>query len=224
MALVDAFLQDSFEFNVWIAIRTDSASGTGTAQDPFNGATLSGPPIPVTLAISGSSPFDREAVVNTGSVRHGFESGDLVTISGVTGDDAELWNGTFGIYGVSDFSFKYYMKKAPEPFPPGNPQCVQLNVLLDKVMRNIPANIRIHLGPGVFQTRGFAAGDDRGWQPKTGQKIVGAGFDVTLLQLLNGVSPAHSHIFPPFIRYKNWTMRPKMHWCRLVPQMNPVIP
>ena len=183
MALIDAFLQDAAPFNLWLAVRTDSIAGTGTAQDPFNASALSGMPFSITLAIGGAVPLDREAIATT-TTPHGLANGDLVTVSGVTGDDAELWNGIFGIYGVSDYSFKYYMKKAPAPFPPGSPEYRHLSLLFDKVMRQVPERIKICLGPGVFQTRGYAPNDARGWQPKTGQRIVGAGTDVTTLQLV----------------------------------------
>ena len=195
MALIDAFFQEATGFNIWIAVRTDSVAGSGTAQDPFNGATQVGAPILITLSLGGATPLNREAVVNTGAIRHGFQNGDLVVISGVTGDDAPLWNGTFGIYGISDYSFKYYMKKPPAPFPPGNPACSRLTLLFDRVMRNIPPKIKIQLGPGVFQTRGYAANDARGWQPKTGQNIVGEGVDVTTLQLVGAENgDQHYHV------------------------------
>ena len=191
MALLDAFLTDTAPFNVWLAVRMDSVAGAGTAQDPFNAGTRVGLPLSVTLAVGGPAPLDREAVA-TVSTPHGFANGDLVSISGVTGDDAELWNGTFGIYGISDYSFKYYMKKPPAPSPPGSPQCNLLTLLFDKILRNIPPSTRVQLGPGVFQTRGFATNDARGWQPKTGQKIVGEGIDVTILQLV-GAENADQH-------------------------------
>ena len=194
MALIDAFLQEAVPFNICLAVRTDSIAGTGTAQDPFNASARLGVPLSITLAIGGAAPLDREAVA-TAATPHGFATGDLVTISGVTGDDAEIWNGTFGIYGVSDYSFKYYMKKPPAPFPPGSPICNRLTLLFDQVMRDAPANIKIHIGPGVFQTRGFAPNDARGWQPKTGQNIVGAGIDVTTVQLVGAVNPdQHYHV------------------------------
>jgi hypothetical protein len=119
-------------------------------------------------------------------------NGDIVQVSGVVGDDAGLWNGIFGIYGVSDFSFRYYMKKPPAPVPSGNPVCSQLRCLFDEVMQGMAKNVRIHIGPGLFHTRGFAPNDSRGWQLKTGQKIIGAGMEVTTLRLI-GAENADQH-------------------------------
>ena len=59
-------------------------------------------------------------------------------------------------------------------------------------MRAAPANIQIRLGPGTYLTRGFAPNDARGRQPKTGQKIVGAGMSATTLQLV-GAENADQH-------------------------------
>lgn len=38
MSLLDAFLLDPAEFEVWIAIRQDGAKGSGTASDPYDGS------------------------------------------------------------------------------------------------------------------------------------------------------------------------------------------
>ena len=66
----------------------------------------------------------------------------------------------------------------------------------DALMNNVPANTRVHLGPGTFQTNGYS--DDvstGGWQPKPGVKIVGSGIDVTILQIAPlTISPA-AHVF-----------------------------
>src|SRR5438876_4513170 len=95
----DAMLLDAAEFEVFVAARRDSdaAFGTGTAQDPYRGATRSSSPIPITLARGSMPQQDREAIVNSGAIPHGFQDGDVLLISGVTGDDADLWNGVFGI-------------------------------------------------------------------------------------------------------------------------------
>ena len=51
----------------------------------------------------------------------------------------------------------------------------------DDAMERLPTNSVIHLLPGVFQTEGFD-----GWSPKSGQKLKGAGMDVTTVQLASG--------------------------------------
>ncbi len=191
MGLTEAFLLDAVSFNLWIAARTDGISGSGTAQDPRNGTTKRETAVPLALSIENLADL-REATATLVSGNHGFANGDLVEISGVEGSSQDRWNGTFGIYGVTNSTFKYYMKREVAHPAAGNPRAVRLIFLFDEVMRNAPASIRIHVGPGVFQTRGFAVGDDRGWQPKTGQKIVGAGFDVTTLQLV-GADHADQH-------------------------------
>ena len=195
MSLADALLLDSVTFNVWVALRTDGISGSGTPGDPFNGSVRRELGIP--LVLTRGVADTREATANTGSfdiLARGFAEGDLVTISGVTSDEnKEVWNGTFVIYGVTQFSFKYYMKRPPAGSLTGSPMCERiLGFGFDEVMRNAPSKSKICLGPGVFQTRGYAANDERGWQPKTGQKIVGEGIDVTVLQLV-GAENADQH-------------------------------
>ncbi|MCI0748447.1 MAG: hypothetical protein L0Y58_23825 [Verrucomicrobia subdivision 3 bacterium] len=68
----------------------------------------------------------------------------------------------------------------------------------DTVMRNLPSTppVRVHLGPGTFQTQGYydGAASGYGWQPKAGMKIIGSGVDVTTLQLVNNLS-ANNHYF-----------------------------
>src|SRR6266478_6196734 len=61
----------------------------------------------------------------------------------------------------------------------------------DQIMReNIPPYARIHLGPGVFSTKGYydGAASDYGWRIKPGWKITGAGVDVTKLQITSATT------------------------------------
>jgi hypothetical protein len=51
----------------------------------------------------------------------------------------------------------------------------------DLTMNNFPDNSVIHLLPGTYQTEGSA-----GWFVKPGQKILGSGLDVTIIQLVQG--------------------------------------
>ncbi len=191
MSLQDSFLTDPVPFNVWIAARTDGISGSGTASDPFNGVTVRYPLPNISLYWDEISGDSRKARVTT-SQPHGLQEGDVVEVSGVDGDSSGKWNGAFTIFGTTTVTFYYYMHKPAADPPLGKPACARLRFCFDEVMRNAPAKIKIHIGPGVFQTRGFAANDDRGWQPKTGQNIVGAGFDVTTLQLV-GAENADQH-------------------------------
>ncbi len=67
----------------------------------------------------------------------------------------------------------------------------------DAVMNGLGGYTRVHLGPGTFQTNGYADGVAGGWQPHTGMKIVGSGVDVTVLQLYeNAISaPDEPHYY-----------------------------
>jgi hypothetical protein len=51
----------------------------------------------------------------------------------------------------------------------------------DAVMGNLPANTTIHLLAGTYQTHGVLA-----YYLKSGQKVLGSGIDVTILQLASG--------------------------------------
>ena len=188
MALVDLFLTEAAQFNICISARTDGIAGSGTAQDPYNGSTRADLFTKVFLS---NPTFAQEAMAMTETPHH-LVDGDVISISGVEGGDAKLWNGTFVIYGVNAVSFKYWMKAQSFTPPEGNPACVRLTFPFDEVMRHVPERVKICIGPGMFQTRGYAANDARGWQPKTGQKIVGEGIDVTVLQLV-GAENADQH-------------------------------
>src|ERR1051326_7105136 len=50
--------------------------------------------------------------------------------------------------------------------------------LFDDRMNSFQANTTIHLGPGVFQTRGSTV-----WNPKSGWRFIGAGIDATIIKL-----------------------------------------
>jgi hypothetical protein len=49
----------------------------------------------------------------------------------------------------------------------------------DALMSTMPDNTCVHLGPGIFQTNGYADGVSGGWQANTAMKIVGSGQDVS---------------------------------------------
>src|SRR5438552_13618862 len=64
---------------------------------------------------------------------------------------------------------------------------------LDTVLNSLTANTRIHFGPGTFQINGYQDGAASSWL-RSGMKIVGAGIDVTTLQLV-GTATANKHYF-----------------------------
>jgi hypothetical protein len=66
---------------------------------------------------------------------------------------------------------------AADPYDASSP------TLLDDRMNSFPGNTTIHLGPGIFQTRGWSP-NIGGWLPLPGQKIMGAGIDATILKLV----------------------------------------
>ncbi|MBI5387317.1 MAG: hypothetical protein HZA90_21865 [Verrucomicrobia bacterium] len=62
-------------------------------------------------------------------------------------------------------------------------------------MNALGPSTQVHLGPGTFQTLGYSDELSGGWQVQAGMKIVGAGIDVTTLQVANrqsGGTPARS--------------------------------
>lgn len=190
MTLTDAFLLESTGTNVWIASRSDQIRGDGSAGNPYNGGVSFGPAIPVNLPTSPGI----EIVANTGDRAHGFFEGDMIQISGVTGSALTVaqWNRTFAIYDVTPTTFRFAMGFVPNA-PGGFPKVARVNFVFDQVLRALPPYTRVNLGPSPrdslgkpipFQTRGFAPHGVGGWQPKSGQKIVGAGTDVTVLQLV----------------------------------------
>src|SRR5712692_4700295 len=67
--------------------------------------------------------------------------------------------------------------------------------LFSTLMNSFPPRTVIHLGPGVFQTFGFAPAfpppapqPPSPWQPKSGQKIIGAGMYATTLKVVGANS------------------------------------
>ena len=123
---------------------------------------------------------------------HSLLEGDVVTISGVTGDGKTQWSGTFRIYSVTTTSFKYWMPQAPSAAAGGSPTAAKVIFRFDDLMRRLSAMsntaMRIHLGPGAFETRGYTeisqGNPNLNWQPKAGMKFAGSGIDVTTLKLV----------------------------------------
>ena len=95
MSLTDALLLDEYRDSkeVWIALRTDGAKGSGTQSDPWNGNARA----TATLTINSLARSGLTATANV--TNHGFAVGDWVTISGV--DQTTIGNrfyvGTFQV-------------------------------------------------------------------------------------------------------------------------------
>ncbi len=179
MSLTDALLREAYPLDVWIVLRTDGAKGSGTENDPYDGSVVAATAVPVTSPITNVL---REATVTT-AVSHGYADGDVVAISGVTDP---LYNGAFVIYGVTSNQFKYYLPSAPGGSGSGSAILSARQIFrLDDRMRETAANTAIHVGPGLFQTRGYGCGNAAiDWKPKNGQKIRGSGIGVTTLKLV----------------------------------------
>ena len=55
----------------------------------------------------------------------------------------------------------------------------------DNLMNSFPPNSTIHLAAGQYETRGYAIGvTTKGWMPKRGFRLVGAGMGATVLKLV----------------------------------------
>ncbi len=183
MSLLDALLLDPPPFDVWIALRTDGTKGSGTQSDPYDGSRLPGSPLPLaSLTNSG-----REVTANfaVGS----YLEGDAVTIAHAgTG-----WDGSYAIYSVTATAFKFWLAAAPAGPAAANATASKLTFRFDDRMRDLTALpntiMRIHIGPGTFETRGYAGAASGGkrpqiWQPKKGMNFIGSGIDVTILKIV----------------------------------------
>ena len=74
---------------------------------------------------------------------------------------------------------------------PTDPLDVSSPTLFASVMNSLPANSTIRLGPGIFQTFGFIPVGAGNWQPKSGQRIIGAGRSATTLKVVGAISPVY---------------------------------
>jgi len=207
MSLVDALLLEGYRDprEVYIALCTDGLKGSGTIDDPFDGSRRNFP----TINVSSLTSTSAIATAVTSS-SHGFKTGDMVTIGGVgtsmAGD--RLYTGTFSVTVISDTAFTYVMLGVPSSSPAtGSVVCNRERELFDTVMRALPANCLIHIGPGVFESKGRASGID-GWGAKTGQHIVGSGMAITTLKLVGSSWPELQYVLISPNRYDAF-----LHWC-----------
>src|SRR5215831_3503379 len=93
MSLLDAFFLDPCQMEVWVTPRTDGGLGSGTEDDPYDGSVRATPQIAVSQITCGGTTTANA----TTSSNHGFQTGQVVQISGVTGPDGAYYNGTFRI-------------------------------------------------------------------------------------------------------------------------------
>ncbi len=172
MSLTDALLLDPYPFEIWIAQRTDGHLGSGRIDDPFDGSTVHQGAKEVTSIARSGNPNEFEANATTNG-SHGYSNGDYIRISGITGANARYYNGTFLIYGASGSVFKYRMIGKPDSDVSGSFSAAKvLGYRFDDVMRSLPANVTVRIGPGVFETMGLmptAAASDR-WEVKSDGK------------------------------------------------------
>jgi hypothetical protein len=180
MSLLDSLLLDPARLEIWIALRTDGVKGLGTESDPYNGS----PRLEKPISVSGLTAAGQEATAN--ATNHGYSIGDVVTIDGVTGTGAKFFNGRFVIYSVPNAnSFKYWMTADPgTSSASGTITGSRTFFQFDEIMSSLLANTTIHLGPGVFETRGFTLATPSNWQPKSGWKLLGSGMVVTVLKFV----------------------------------------
>lgn len=197
MSLLDALLLDPLRMNVWIGARTDNVAGTGTQNDPFDGSTqakfdalMNAVPVPIaTITYSGTGGVGTATVT---AISHPFANNNYVLIAGVT--NSSLYNGIFQVTRLDENTFTYPVLGGTPPSPAVGPNmsCRLSTSSAPVVPLPIAPPIAVHLGPGTFQTNGYAEGVSGGWQPRPGMKIVGSGIDVTVLQLAtNSTSNAH---------------------------------
>src|SRR6185503_16087139 len=146
MALFDALLLEGYPLDVWFALRNDGAKGSGAEADPYNG----NPRLEPALVVTSLTNSGRVATASTAPTNHGYQNDEVVTISGVTGSEAQYYNGAFAIYGVTSTSFNYWMKGDPGASASGTKACARTYYQFDEIMPNVPINTAIHLGPGVF--------------------------------------------------------------------------
>lgn len=194
--------------DVYIALRSDGAIGSGTENDPWNGGRANYPVFSVTAVTVGTITNNASfAVTVTTSVAHGFnQSGEIVLIKGIGYPDGELLNGSFWVTPVTSqptqFTYSvYYSPLNQYPSPSAGAltisgvTCQKDPFLFDAVMRSLaPTNpVRVHLSPGVFETKGYQYffRDSVSWKAFAGLKIRGSGIRVTTLKL---VEASHRNI------------------------------
>jgi hypothetical protein len=188
MDLLDAFLLDPARINIWLSVRQDSNSGSGTQQDPYHCGLVSSTVFPVvTINSIAFNNTTREATVSTASA-HTLLVCQRVVVWGITGNDAKFFNGVFTLTSASGSQFKYnVVVTGTASVSLTGPFSSQRNpFLFDEVMRALPASpkVTVYMAPGDYQTLGYHENLTGGWQPPAGLRLVGAGVDITKIKLV----------------------------------------
>lgn len=203
MSLSDAILLEPYRDSrsIWVSIRADQQRGSGRVDDPFHAGVLETSPISATLSlVVGTDP--REIIATT-SAPHGYIEGDIVVLSGTrdnTGAAAPSYNGPYQIRvaGLPSSQFKCYLDFPATASLTGTAVSVKRIFLLDQLFRSLTQpNLAIHLGPGVFETRGNTLVNlgSQGWEVRPGWKIRGSGIDVTTMKLADARGAPDSQLY-----------------------------
>jgi len=192
---------NSFSFTMYAAHTANvSSAGMYCQSEPyFFDGVMRSLPIAITSLNNGGSGN----IAFAAALYHGFSVGSIVTISGATGPDAYLYNGTFALIYVSFNEFAYTMSSTPSGAAGGNPYC-RLSQF-DAAARLLPGGppLAVRLGPGTFQTKGYSNSVAASWLPRSGMKILGSGAEISVLQLVGGVidQAGYTAISSPYNQY-----------------------
>ena len=139
MSLLDALLLEPPEFEVWIALRTDGALGSGTQPDPYDGSAIKTAPLAITsLTNPGANKLIAHAVTAT---NHGFANDDIVVIARSSNPaDGDWWDGTFQVTSATSTTFDYVMQREPlSSSPAGRKVQKYIEWRFDSRMKGRPA-------------------------------------------------------------------------------------
>lgn len=178
--VISGVTSTTFNIRLWGAHTASvSAAGIYCQLDPYLfDAIMRSLPMPVSISNSGNT-----ATVT--ALEHGFVAGNVIAIGGTIGSFAPFNNGVFTIVSVPNYDqFTYTMSGSPPAGQvTGSPYC-RLNQFDASAwgLTAVPP-VAVRLGPGTFQTKGYAPNVAASWIPRSAMKIFGAGIDVTLLRL-----------------------------------------
>ncbi len=124
--------------------------------------------------------------VDTSPTNHGLIGGAVVAFSGSTNPDAD---GEFVVLTAANSQAFYYASlggAGTPPMPANRIKCAEVIYLLDEILRSLSPYTVVHLGPGLFETRGFdVIRQSFNWSIQPGQRIQGFGMGVTTLKLVH---------------------------------------
>ena len=147
---------------------------------------------------SGTGTCQPAIVLATVTAGHGLVDYDLVTIAGVTqgGNPSKYYNGTFVIYSVTTTTFLVRIAAPPSDPEGSSITCRKVVYRFDLALDALPKEpdptaATLHIGPGVFETRGPNGGwlDTDGFRQdayfvRPGQKFIGSGIGITTLKVV----------------------------------------